>query len=121
MLKKDYLKLFPTDWVFWTMLGISSLHLSDVQAAKDSFQHALQTTNQIEPFHYLSQCHIMEGDIKSAIFVLRRATESVLNSSFPICWNTVCSTERFRFVRLFSYPLSRASPASTIVRKPKID
>lgn len=84
MLKKDYLKLFPTDWVFWTMLGISSLHQSNVQAAKDSFQHALQTTNQIEPFLYLSQCHIMEGDIKSAIFVLRRATEFVFRFAILI-------------------------------------
>jgi Tfp pilus assembly protein PilF len=49
--------------------------MGNIAQAKDAFSNALQTTNQIDPFISLAQCHIAESDYKSAIFVLRRATE----------------------------------------------
>lgn len=69
------LKASPNDWQLWSLYGNSLLFQGNIQLAKDAFQNALQTTNQIEPFLSLAQCHIVEGDNKSAIFVLRRATE----------------------------------------------
>lgn len=65
------------DWQVWQLLGCSLLHLFEFSNAKDAFQRALQTSNQIEPFLALAHCHLIEGDVKSTIFVLRRAVECV--------------------------------------------
>ena len=75
LIKEIGLKVSPNDWQLWTLLGNALLYMGSIVAAKDAFQNALQTTNQIEPFIALAQCHIAEQDCKSAIFVLRRATE----------------------------------------------
>lgn len=75
LLKENALLLNANDWQLWNLLGCELLHLFDLSAAKEAFQHALQTTNQTEPFVFLSQCHLLESDPKSAIFVLRRAIE----------------------------------------------
>lgn len=69
------LKFNANDWQLWQLLGSALLHQFDLHGAKEAFQHALQTSNQIEPFLSLSQCHLLEADQKSAIFVLRRAVE----------------------------------------------
>lgn len=72
------LKIAPNDWQMWSLYGNALLFQGNIALAKDAFQNALQTTNQIEPFLSLAQCHIAESDHKSAIFVLRRATEYVI-------------------------------------------
>ena len=75
LIREFGLKVSPNDWQLWTLYGNALLYMGNIQSAKDAFQNALQTTNQIEPFISLAQCHIAESDYKSAIFVLRRATE----------------------------------------------
>lgn len=75
LIKDIGLKLSTNDWQLWSLYGNSLLFLGQIGQAKDAFQNALQTTNQIEPFLSLAQCMIAESDNKSAIFVLRRATE----------------------------------------------
>ena|SRR6218665_3004390 len=60
----------------WTLYGHALHFLGSMQLAKEAFQNAIQgTANHVEPFIALAKCHIAEGDYKSAIFVLRRATE----------------------------------------------
>ncbi|RWS12761.1 Bardet-Biedl syndrome 4-like protein [Dinothrombium tinctorium] len=75
LIRESGLKLSPNDWQLWHILGTAYMHLGQISLAKDAFQHSLQATNQIEPFLLLSQCHLIESDTKSAIFVIRRATE----------------------------------------------
>lgn len=77
LIKEIGLKVSPNDWQLWSLYGNALLYMGSIQLAKDAFQNALQTTNQIEPFISLAQCHIAESDYKSAIFVLRRATEYI--------------------------------------------
>ncbi|CAG2167499.1 unnamed protein product [Oppiella nova] len=81
LIKEVGLKVTPNDWQLWCLFGNALLYMGNIQPAKDAFQNALQTTNQIEPFISLAQCHIAESDYKSAIFVLRRATELSPNDS----------------------------------------
>jgi cytochrome c-type biogenesis protein CcmH/NrfG len=75
LLRESALHANANDWQLWHLLGCELLHQFDLFAAKEAFQHALQTSNQVEPFVLLSQCHLLESDPKSAIFVLRRAVE----------------------------------------------
>ncbi|KAI1289243.1 Bardet-Biedl syndrome 4 -like protein [Halotydeus destructor] len=75
LVRETALTQAPSDWQLWHMLGLAHYHLGNVPLAKDAFQHSLQTTNRSDPFVQLSLCHIAENDFKSAIFVLRRASE----------------------------------------------
>jgi Bardet-Biedl syndrome 4 protein len=75
LIKEVGLKVTPNDWQLWYLFGNALLYMGNIVQAKDAFSNALQTTNQIDPFISLAQCHIAESDYKSAIFVLRRATE----------------------------------------------
>ena len=75
LVRQCVLKNNGTDWQLHHLLGCELLHQFDLAGAREAFQHALQTSNQVEPFLALSQCHLLESDPKSAIFVLRRAVE----------------------------------------------
>ena len=80
IIKEVGLKVAHNDWQLWTLYGYSLLFIGATQQAKEAFQSALQNTSQVEPFIALAKCQIAEMDYKSAIFVLRRATEFVLQS-----------------------------------------
>lgn len=75
IIKEVGLKVAHNDWQLWTLYGYALLFLGNTQQAKEAFQSALQNTSQVEPFIALAKCQIAEMDFKSAIFVLRRATE----------------------------------------------
>lgn len=75
IIKEVGLKVNQTDWQLWTFYGYALLFMGSSQQAKEAFQNALQNTDQVEPFIALAKCQIAEADYKSAIFVLRRATE----------------------------------------------
>lgn len=75
VIRETGLQMTQNDWQLWLILGNCYLHSGNIPLAKDAYQHALQNANTVEPFLLLAQCHTIEGDTKSAIFVLRRATE----------------------------------------------
>lgn len=75
IIKEVGLKVANNDWELWTLYGYALLFLGSNSQAKEAFQNALQNTCQVEPFIALAKCQIAESDYKSAIFVLRRATE----------------------------------------------
>lgn len=75
IVKEIGLKVAHTDWQLWTLYGYALLFNGATIQAKEAFQSALQNTSQVEPFIALAKCQIAESDFKSAIFVLRRATE----------------------------------------------
>lgn len=75
LIREVGLKVSNNDWQLWTLYGYALLFLGATQPAKEAFQSALQNTSQVEPFIALARCQIAEMDYKSAIFVLRRATE----------------------------------------------
>lgn len=65
----------PSDWQVWYTIGISFFHSGNMPLAKDAFQRAIQSTNRSDPYLFLARCHQTEGDVKSAIFILRKASE----------------------------------------------
>lgn len=65
----------PSDWQIWNLIGTSFFHLGNFPLAKDALQRATQATNRSEPFLALSKCYMADGDVKSAVFVLRKASE----------------------------------------------
>ncbi|XP_027198692.2 Bardet-Biedl syndrome 4 [Dermatophagoides pteronyssinus] len=75
IIKEAGLKIAQHDWELWTLYGYALLYMGSTLQAKEAFQNALQNTCQVEPFIALAKCQIAEKDYKSAIFVLRRATE----------------------------------------------
>lgn len=75
VIRETGLRMAPNDWQLWFILGNCYFHSGNIPLAKDAYQHSLQNSNTVEPFLLLAQCHSIEGDSKSAIFVLRRAAE----------------------------------------------
>ena len=64
-----------TDWQVWNLLGLSFYHLGNLPLAKDALQRATQATTRTEPFLALSKVYMTDGDVKSAIYILRKASE----------------------------------------------
>ncbi|XP_053205067.1 Bardet-Biedl syndrome 4 protein homolog [Panonychus citri] len=83
VIRETGLQMAQNDWQLWLILGNCYLHSGNISLAKDAYQHSLQNANTVEPFLLLAQCHTIEGDTKSAIFVLRRATE-ISPDSIPV-------------------------------------
>ena len=75
LIRESALLSSPNDWHLWHMLGISHFHLNNLYLAKDAFSHAIQYTNKPGPYVFLCRVHVADGDIGSAIAVLRRAHE----------------------------------------------
>jgi Bardet-Biedl syndrome 4 protein len=67
----------PSDSQVWSLIGTSFLHTGNLPLARDAFTRAMQSTNRPDPFLSLSKVHLKEGDQKSAILVLRKASEMV--------------------------------------------
>lgn len=75
LIRENGLKYYPNDWQLWSMLGNCFLHSQNISQAKNAFQHAITNSTQIEPFLHLANCCMIDGDYKTAIFVLRKASE----------------------------------------------
>ena len=65
----------PSDSQVWHLIGTSFYHQGSYALAKDAFQKSMQSTNRPDPFLMLAKVHLKEGDAKSAILVLRKASE----------------------------------------------
>jgi len=65
----------PSDPQVWHLIGTAFMHEGNLALARDAFQRAIQSSTRADSFLSLAKLHIKEGDTKSAIFVLRKASE----------------------------------------------